>query len=499
MKDIIEFKNIVKRFPGVVALSGVSFSIRKGEIHAITGENGAGKSTLMNLLSGTYQQDEGDIIWHGKPVKITNPADSMEFGIATVYQELKLCENLDVAENIYLGREEKKIGGTINRKAMHGKARQLLDSLGVDINARTLVKHLSVAEMQIVEIARAMQLKADLMILDEPTSSLTINETQILFKNLRRLKENGRTIIYISHRLDEVFEITDRISVLRDGKYLGTFDSDKILPKEIITLIAGRDLERELSRREAEREPSHEDIALEVKNLTRGKYFRNINFKLYKNEALGFYGLQGSGRTELMETIFGLYKPDHGEVFLANQKIRIRNPNDAIRKGFVLIPEDRRRSGIFDKMDVKDNIGIVHDEEITKWSFVQKNKVINIAAEYIKKLTIRLHSLKQMLKTLSGGNQQKVIISRYLSTKPKILLMDEPTRGIDVGAKAEIYKIMRQLKSEKGKSLIVVSSELEEIVSEADRVLVMRNGKISGEVTGENITKEKILHFAFSG
>ena len=499
MKDIIEFKNIVKRFPGVVALSGVSFSIRKGEIHAITGENGAGKSTLMNLLSGTHQQDEGEVIWHGKPVKITNPLNSIELGIATVYQELKLCENLDVAENIYLGREEKKIGGTINRKAMHGKARQLLDSLGVDINARTLVKHLSVAEMQIVEIARAMQLKADLMILDEPTSSLTINETQILFKNLRRLKKNGRTIIYISHRLDEVFEITDRISVLRDGKYLGTFDSDKILPKEIITLIAGKDLERELSRKEGEREPSHENIALEVKNLTRGKYFRNISFKLYQNEALGFYGLQGSGRTELMETIFGLYKPDNGEVFLANQKIRIRNPNDAIRKGFVLIPEDRRRSGIFDKMDVKDNIGIVHDEEITKWSFVQKNKVINIAAEYIKKLTIRLHSLKQMLKTLSGGNQQKVIISRYLSTKPKILLMDEPTRGIDVGAKAEIYKIMRQLKSEKGKSLIVVSSELEEIVSEADRVLVMRNGKISGEVTGENITKENVLHFAFTG
>ena len=499
MSNIIEFKGIVKKFPGVVALDNVTLSIRKGEIHALTGENGAGKSTLMNILSGNYAPDAGEVIYKGNSVKIPSPAVAIGLGIATVYQELKLCDNLSVAENIFLGREETKAAGRIDRKTMYSKTDELLNLLGVGIHSKSFIKNLSVAEMQIVEIAKAMRLNADTMILDEPTSSLTINETEILFHNLKKLQNKGTTIIYISHRLEEVFEITDRISVLRDGKYLGTHDSDKITPREVITLIAGKDLEKEFSHKEGNHELSRENIALEVKNLSRGKYFQDVSFKLYKTEALGFYGLQGSGRTELMETIFGLHKPDCGELYLNSNKVSIKDSRDAIKKGFALIPEDRRRCGIFSSMDVKDNIGVVHDKKITKWSFIQQSKVLNIAHEYIKKLSVRLASIRQTIRSLSGGNQQKVVISRYLSTNPEILLMDEPTRGIDVGAKAEIYKIIRQLKNEEGKSFIVVSSELEEIVSETDRVIVMRNGKISGELIGTDITKEKVLNLAFTG
>lgn len=499
MEDIIQFEHITKRFPGVVAIDNVSLSIRKGEVHAIVGENGAGKSTLMYILSGMYHQDSGDLIFKGNKTEITNPSASRKLGIATVYQELKLCQNLNVAENIYLGREERTKAGRINWKKMHVECKKLLDLFGVEINTKTLVKTLTVAKMQIVGIAKAMSLNAEVLILDEPTSSLTINETDILFKNLKNLKDTGVTIIYICHRLDEVFQVSNRISVLRDGKYLGTFETEKITPREVVTLIAGRELEQILTQKEGVKKVSRDKIALEVRNMSRGKYFSDVSFRLYEGEMLGFYGLQGSGRTELMETLFGLHKPDSGEVYASGQRMTIKNSSDAIRSGFALITEDRRRAGLFGNMDVKDNVAVVHTKKITLLSFIAKSKIIQIARQFVRKLEIKLTGLSQMVVKLSGGNQQKVIISRWLSTNPNILLMDEPTRGIDVGAKAEIYKILGDLRNNERKSIIVVSSELPEVVAECDRVIVMRNGRIAGEVEGKNITKENILQFAFSG
>ena len=499
MIEIIQFKNIRREFPGVIALDNVSFSIRKGEIHAIVGENGAGKTTLMHILSGIYKQDSGEVLYKGNPIVISSPQIARQLGIATVYQELKLCPNLNVAENIYLGREERTKSGRICWKKMHTESKKFLGLLEADISTRTQVKNLPIAEMQIVEIAKAMSLNAEVLILDEPTSSLTINETEVLLRNLKRLKDSGVTIIFICHRLEEVFQISERISVLRDGKYLGTFETGKITPKAVVALIAGKDLHQELTQQETRKAISKVKVALEVKNLTRGKYFKNVNFKLFQGELLGFYGLQGSGRTELMETIFGLYKQDAGEVFKLGKRITIRNPVDAIKNGFALVTEDRRRTGLFDNMDVKDNVSIVHKKHITFLSFLVKGKIVQMTKQFTKMLDVKYTSIAQKVIKLSGGNQQKVIISRWLSTNPQILLMDEPTRGIDVSAKAEIYKILRNLKANEDKSIIMVSSELPEVVAECDRVIVMHNGRIVGEFEGENITKERILHYAFSG
>lgn len=498
MENIIEFRNITKEFPGVTALDNVTLSVRRGEIHTVAGENGAGKTTLMKLLAGLYQPNSGEIIFKGERVVVPNPLTAINMGIATVYQELKLCENMNVVENIYLGRELRSRGGRIDWKTMHRKAQELLNTFGVTINTRTIVKELTVAHMQIVEIAKAINLQADVLILDEPTSSLTINETEILFTNLRKLKGKGVTIIFISHRLEEIFEITDRISVLRDGKYLGTFEAENLSPREVVTLIAGKELVKEFEKSLSEEECACPLVALEVKNMSRGKYFEDISFLLHEGEILGFYGLQGAGRTELVETIFGLYKADSGELYIRGEKVEIESPADAIQKGFVLIPEDRRRAGLFTNMDVKDNMAVIHKQMITRLSFLQSSKITSLAAEYVRKLSIKLSGLSQLVSNLSGGNQQKVIISRCLSTNPSILLMDEPTRGIDVGAKAEIFKILKKLKNEEKKAIIVVSSELQEVVAECDRVVVMCGGKISGVLRGDEITKEKVLRHAFS-
>ncbi len=498
MEDILVFKGVSKGFPGVQALDDVSFSVAKGEIHTIAGENGAGKSTLMKILSGWYPPSSGEILFKGRSISIGDPEAALSMGISTVYQELMLCENMTVVENIYLGRELSS-GRGIDWKTMHQHARTLLDSFGVKISTKTLVRNLPIAQRQIVEIAKAINMKTEMLILDEPTSSLTINETRVLFDNLRRFREGGMSIIFISHRLDEVFEITDRISILRDGRYLGTFAASETTPKDIISLIAGKELLQEIAGTAKERAGAETDVALEVRGLARGKHFRDVSFSLRNGELLGIYGLQGAGRTELMQTLFGMYRPDAGEVFLDGKALRLRSPREAIRKGFALIPEDRRREGLFSNMDVKDNIAVIHDRRITIASFIQNRKILAITREYIGKLAIKVTSPFQRVKNLSGGNQQKVIIGRSLSTSPRILIMDEPTRGIDVGAKAEIYKILRKLKGEEGKAILIVSSELEEVVAECDRVLVMFQGRVSGVLSGAQITREGVLHLAFGG
>jgi ribose transport system ATP-binding protein len=498
MDDFLVFRGVSKEFPGVKALDDVSFSVAKGEIHTVAGENGAGKSTLMKILSGWYPPSAGEIIFKGKSISISDPQAALSMGISTVYQELMLCENMTVVENIYLGRELMTPGG-IDWKGMHRHAGALLDSFGVSIATKALVKDLPIAQRQIVEIAKAINMKTEVLILDEPTSSLTINETRLLFDNLRRFRERGMCVIFISHRLDEVFEITDRISVLRDGKYLGTFAARETTPRAIIGLIAGKELLQEIAGAGKARAGSAAAVALDVKGLSRGRHFRDVSFSLRLGELLGVYGLQGAGRTELMQTLFGMYRHDAGTITLDGKTLRLRNPREAIRKGFAFIPEDRRREGLFSNLDVKDNFGVIHDRGITAASFVQTRKVLAIAREYIGKLAIKVTGPFQRVKNLSGGNQQKVIIGRSLSTSPKILIMDEPTRGIDVGAKAEIYKLLRKLKSEEGKAILMVSSELEEVVAQCDRVLVMFQGRVSGELSGAEITREGVLHLAFGG
>ena len=498
VEDILLFQGISKSFPGVQALHNVGFSIRRGEIHTIAGENGAGKSTLMKILSGWYPPNAGEVIFKGKPIHIADPQSALSMGISTVYQELMLCENLSVVENIYLGKELHR-GGGFNWKRMHERAGKLLDSFGVHIDTRAQVKTLVIAHRQIVEIAKAINLNTEVLILDEPTSSLTVNETRILFENLRKFKQQGMTIIFISHRLDEVFEVTDRISVLRDGKYLGTYKASETSPKAIISLIVGKELLKEIAAADAARACECREVVFEVRGLSRGNYFKNVSFRLHQGELLGFYGLQGAGRTELMQTLFAMYRQDAGELLLDGKPLELRSPRDAIRNGFAFIPEDRRRDGLFVNMDVKDNMAVIHDRKITLLTFVQARKVMAIAHEYVLRLAIKITGLVQRMKNLSGGNQQKVIIGRSLSTTPRILIMDEPTRGIDVGAKAEIYKILRDLKNTEKKAIIMVSSELEEVLAECDRVIVMFQGRISGEVAGAEITKERVLHLAFGG
>ncbi|MGA2480522.1 MAG: sugar ABC transporter ATP-binding protein [Spirochaetia bacterium] len=497
MENILLFKGISKSFPGVQALDKVSFSISKGEIHTIAGENGAGKSTLMKILSGWYPPSEGEIIFKGAPIRITDPQAALTLGMSTVYQELMLCENLSVVENIYLGREL-HAGGGVDWREMHKRASRLLASFNVTIDTRAPVRSLPIAHRQIVEIAKAVNMNTEVLILDEPTSSLTVKETRVLFENLRAFKQRGMTIIFISHRLDEVFEVTDRISVLRDGRYLGTYVAAETTPKAIISLIAGKELLKEITAGDS-REVAQPEVVLEVKGLSRGKYFRDVSFCLHSGELLGFYGLQGAGRTELMQTLFAMYRRDSGELLLDGTAINLGSPQAAIRNGFAFIPEDRRRQGLFATMDVKDNIAVIHDRKITFLTFVQARKTLAIAREFVARLAIKVTGVTQRMRNLSGGNQQKVIIGRSLSTKPRILIMDEPTRGIDVGAKAEIYKILRVLKSTEKKAIIMVSSELEEVVAECDRVIVMYQGRISGEAAGAEITKERILHLAFGG
>jgi len=441
-------------------------------------------------------QDAGEIIYKGEPVKIHNPHVSRSLGIATVFQELKNCANLTITENIFLGREMLK-GIFMDYPAMNEYARSVVADHGLDIDVKTQMSRLSVAQMQLVEIAKAIDLKADVLILDEPTSALTVNETKKLFDNVRRLKETGVTIIFISHRLEEVFEIADRISVLRNGEYLGTYNINETTTEEIIKLIAGKELVKEYSEKYKETGGFSETV-LSVKNLSHKPIIKDISFELKKGEILGFYGLQGSGRTELLETVFGIRKKDAGSIFVNGTIEPKLSARGSIRNRIGMITEDRKLSGVFFNMDVNDNIAVIHDKDISRGGFINTGAVIEMTSSYIDKLSIKCSSLKQMIGGLSGGNQQKVIIARCLSTNPEILLLDEPTRGVDVGAKAEIYELLKNLRDNDNRSLIIVSSELPEIILLCDRVIIMKNGGITGELSGDDIQEEKILQFAFN-
>jgi ribose transport system ATP-binding protein len=499
MESIIKFENIYKRFGGVRALNNVSFEILEGEVHVVAGENGAGKSTLINLLSGIYEPDGGSIIYKGKPVRISSPSMAKNLGIATVYQELKLCSNLNVTENIFMGREIRKNKFGLNKKKMNLEAREVLRSYGLDIAPTEQVSSLSVAQMQLVEIARAIGLNSKVLILDEPTSSLTENETRRLFENIRAMKNEGVTTIFISHRLEEVFEIADRISILRNGEYLSTYGVNDITPNEVVALIAGKTVE-EVERKVKQERVVQSAVVLEVENLSRGRHFKNVSFQLHKGEILGFYGLQGAGRSELIETVFGLYRKDGGTIKINGNDGNFRNPKDAIKRGLSFVPEDRKLRGVFPLMSVMENIAVVHSRKVSNSiGMISFSKILSMCNNYVKKLSIKVGSVRSSLISLSGGNQQKVIIARGLSTDPEILLMDEPTRGVDVGAKAEIFNILRELREKEGKSIIIISSELGEVINECDRVLVMKNGEICGEVKGTDVNRKELLDLAFNG
>ena len=497
MSTIIEFRGISKSFPGVKALNDVSFLIEKGEVHAIVGENGAGKSTLMNVLGGQYHPDAGEILYRGSRVRIQNQYEALKLGIGVVYQELRLCPNLTITENVYLGREREAGQGKVKWPLMGRRAAEILRAMGSEMNPFEIVSRLSIANQQLVEIARAMSMDASVIVMDEPTSALSLRETEGLFRNISRLKERGVTVIYVSHRLEEVFEITDRISVLRDGRYLGTYQTAKVSMQEIVALIAGHELSRAISGGRGSGHPAPRGKpVLEVEDLSRAGKFSHISFTLHEKEILGIYGLQGSGRTELLETIFGLAPSWTGTIRAFGRPVVNRSPRDAISNGFAMIPENRRDAGIFAGMDVTENINTANPADMSGIFGVLRRRIMGkIADDFIRSFSIKTSSRSKKLRDLSGGNQQKVVISKWLAAHPRILLIDELTRGIDVGAKVEIYRILKSLRDE-GLSILMVSSELVEIISESDRILVMKNGSLAAALQGDEMNKETVIRCA---
>jgi ribose transport system ATP-binding protein len=490
-------RNVSKTFPGVKALRNVQLTVYPGEVHALMGENGAGKSTLMKILSGAYVPDPGaEIQIDGKPVHIDGPLSAKEHGIAIIYQELALAPNLTVAENIYLGREARR-GPSIDRAAMIAGCADILDRLGATFGPRALVGDLSIAEQQTVEVARAIHARSRILVMDEPTTALSSRETQHLFEVILRLKAEGLAIIYISHRMTEVYELAERVSVLRDGGYVGTLGRDEIRPEAIVRMMVGRDLSsfyKKEHRPGGAREP-----VLEVTGLSDGKRVKSGSFTLHAGEVLGLAGLVGAGRTELARLIYGAEHPVAGSVKLEGKSVAYRTPAEAISGGVVYLTEDRKAQGLFLDMTVGANInlGVIgHDAKICGWLDRTRAKVRALAA--IRAMNIRVAGPDMQVGTLSGGNQQKVLLSRLLETRPKVLILDEPTRGVDIGAKSEIYRIIDEL-AENGAAVLVISSELPELVGIADRVVVMREGETRGEVgsgAGIPITEESIMALA---
>jgi len=491
--NICEIKNISKVFPGVVALKNVSFKIKKGEIHAIIGENGAGKSTLMNILDGLYTPTKGKVIFDGNILKIKDAKQAQNVGIAMIHQELSLSPTMSVAENIFMGRMIKNRFGLINKNEMVNKSKMILEKLGVsDINPKTKIKDLNVSRKQLVEIVKAISLNAKLLIMDEPTSSLTVGEISFLLDLMKSLKENGVSILFITHKIEEVLEVADRITVLRDGEYIGTINSEDATTRELISMMVGQEFEQE-AKRELITDYSNREVVLEVRNLNAISKFKNVNFKLYKGEVLGLTGLVGAGRTELLRCIFGMDNMSSGTILIKGRKVNIKHPADSISMGLGLIPEDRKEQGMFLKLSVRDNITMVNLKNISsKLSFISNRKQNQLADKYLKVLDVRTTGLSQIAENLSGGNQQKIVIARWLMNDPSILLMDEPTHGIDVGTKAEIYNIINEL-SKNGVSIILLSSEMEEVIALCDRIMVMHEGEIKDILSRDKVSKSKIM------
>lgn len=493
-ETFLQMSHITKRFPGVLALSNVDFALRKGEVHALLGENGAGKSTLMKILSGVYQPDEGDIIFEGQPVTFANPLSAQSAGITIIHQEFNLFPELTVEDNIFIGREFcKNNRWRLDEKQQRQAAIDILQKLNLNISPETLVADLTVAQQQMVEIAKAISVNAKILIMDEPTAALTETEIDSLFQVTRLLKEQGTGIVYISHRLEELALIADRATVMRDGQFIATVDYDAVKISDLIAMMVGRDLGNIYPRREplAQRKP-----VLEVSGLTRNGVLNNIDFTLYQGEILGFAGLMGAGRTELARAIFGADPIDGGILKLNGNVTVIKDIPDAIKQGISYLTEDRKKEGLALGLSVERNIMLGNYPEYSdRYGNVDSKRCQKTSEEQVKALRIKTPHLEQAALNLSGGNQQKIIIARWVCKDTDILIFDEPTRGIDVGAKLEIYELMNRLVA-KGKSIIMISSELPEVLGMCDRILVMRNGRITGELASDDATQEKIMQYA---
>ena len=497
---IVEMTHITKTFPGVRALDDVSFNLKSGEVLALLGENGAGKSTLMKVLSGVYTRDGGEIMAFGNKVEKMTPKRAKELGIAIIHQELNLCSHLSVAENIFLGQEIVK-GGVVQRKQMNDEARAILKRLSLEIEPETLVGSLSVSKQQMIEIAKALLHKARVLIMDEPTSALTAKEINELFRIIRQLRDEGCGIVYISHRLEEIMEIGDHVTILRDGKYVADAAVKDIELSWIVENMVGKNTQ--YHRFERSIDLSKQPKMLEIKNLCLPKKgggwtLDHVSLDLKKGEVLGIYGLLGAGRSELFECLMGLHPEHTGDVFYEGKKLKIKDVATQIQNGFALVPEDRQSQGLIQTLDIGKNTSISSLKDYVKGLFLDEKAENAAVDEQIRDIHIKVADKRLPILSLSGGNQQKVVIGKGLLTKPKILLLDEPSRGIDIGAKTEVFEIIHEL-AEKGLSIIVISSELKEIMAIADRICVLSNGKKTGELTGDEITEDTLVRTSYAG
>ena len=490
-KVVLSLRGITKTFPGVKALDNINLDFYEGEVHSICGENGAGKSTLMKILIGVYSLEEGEIYINGQKETIKNPLDALNKGQSIIFQEFNLVDALSIAENIFLGRLANKSGTWVDWKNINKQAKELMLRVGYDIDPTTLIKDLSVAEKQMVEIAKALSYNSRVIIMDEPSATLTANEVEKLIKIVNDLRADGVTVIYISHKLEEVMRISDRVSIMRDGRMVSTYDIADVNTDKIVEEMVGRSVSQSYPQR-----PSHpgEDapIALEVKGLTRNGVFRDISFQLRKGEILGFAGLVGSGRTEIVRAIFGADKLDSGEIYINGEKVKIPTPKVAIAKGLALLTEDRKSQGLHLHMPLSKNVSSANLKAVVRGLFINRKVERDTCNEYIDTLAIKTPSSEQKAVNLSGGNQQKVVLAKWLFANSDIIVLDEPTRGIDVGAKMEIYNLMNDMVAQ-GKSIIMISSELPELLAMSDRVVVVYEGNHKGTLVGDEITAENVM------
>jgi len=488
---ILEMNHIAKSFPGVKVLDDVTLQIRPGEVHALMGENGAGKSTLMKILMGIYTADAGEVVFAGERLELKSPREAMDKGIAMIHQELNPILDMQVFENIYLGRSLRTSLGLVDNRSMIRETDALLRQLGIDIPATAYMRDLSVAQCQLIEIVKAISISAKVIVMDEPTSAITDKEVDTLFTQIRRLRSEGVAIIYISHKMDEIFQICDTITVLRDGKFIGTDAAANMTNDQLIRMMVGRDITEVFPKADAE----IGGVILEARGITLGRRVRDVSFSLRRGEVLGIAGLVGAGRSELVETIFGVRRKDAGEVFINGQKVDIRMPKDAIAHKMALITEDRKFTGLNLSGTVAENITLVHLSRLFRNGLIDHRLEKQLSDKYIDELSIKTPSSSQLVGNLSGGNQQKVVLAKWLLSEPEIIILDEPTRGIDVGAKRDIYLLIGDLVRQ-GKAVIVISSEIPEVMGLSDRILVMAEGRLTGEVARPDFSQETIMTYA---
>ena len=492
MEYILEMKDICKSFPGVKALDHVQLKVRPGEVHALMGENGAGKSTLMKILMGIYKKDKGgEILFNGQPYEVSSPKEAMDVGVAMIHQELNPIYDMTVYENIFAGREISR-RGLVDKKAEIEAAKKLIEECGLHVSPTETLRGLTVAQCQLIEIIKAISVDAKVIIMDEPTAAISDREVEILFDHIRRLKEQGVAIIYISHRMNEIFSICDRVTVYRDGQYIGCGDTKDLDENQLIKMMVGREIVDVFPKTPAE----IGEVVFEARNISRGdRKVKDVSISVRRGEILGIGGLVGAGRSELVESIFGMHRMSGGEIYVKGQRVHVRSPQDIIKHGVALVTEDRKITGLNLVASISDNIAVVAIRKLLSGGLYSKKKARQAAQEYIEKLKIKTPSSDQIVGDLSGGNQQKVVIAKWLLNDPDIIIMDEPTRGIDVGAKRDIYMLIGSL-VQQGKSVIMISSEIPELMGVCDRIAVMAEGRLSGEVRREEFSQERIMALA---